>query len=345
MKFIPSATLFMFLFLAGFTGTFAASPDSTGVKTENGRQYIIHKVEPKEGWMSIGRRYNVPMNKIIEANPGVEGLKIGQLINIPVLSTVTIAKPVETVQIESNAEPRPDKFKVDLTHTVTAGETLYSISKKYNVKPDDLRNWNDIDNNALSVGQMLLVGRVYKYNNGRTLAEAAPSHKAETDLQLSAEIKKSKKEQRKEKKEAKNREEEEELTEENNTPEIDNKTEVDKTETVKPPVVIAGKGKAPVSSGLKKAMPKTEKGIASWIDDNDINSSKYYALHRTAPSGTIIKVTNRMNNKSVFVKVVGVLPDTGDNSNLIIKLSKAGAMKLEVIDARFQAELDYTVYE
>ncbi|MGI8892798.1 MAG: peptidoglycan-binding protein, partial [Bacteroidia bacterium] len=88
-----------------------------------------------------------------------------------------------------------------------------------------------------------------------------------------------------------------------------------------------------------------EKGSASWIDDNDINPSKFYALHRSAPTGTIIKVTNRMNNKTVFVKVVGVLPNTGDNSNITIKLSKAAASKLDVIDARFQAELNYTIYE
>ena len=84
-----------------------------------------------------------------------------------------------------------------------------------------------------------------------------------------------------------------------------------------------------------------ETGVAGWLEDQNSKSTKYYALHRTAPIGTIIKITNRMNSSSIYVKVVGKLPDTGDNSGLIIKLSKAGAEKLGVIDERFQAELVY----
>ncbi len=52
-----------------------------------------------------------------------------------------------------------------------------------------------------------------------------------------------------------------------------------------------------------------------------------------------------MNNKFVYVKVVGELPDSGDNNNLILKLSKASAQKLNVLDLRFQAELSYGMPE
>jgi rare lipoprotein A (peptidoglycan hydrolase) len=88
-----------------------------------------------------------------------------------------------------------------------------------------------------------------------------------------------------------------------------------------------------------------ENGVASWIRDDDINPNKYYALHRSAPIGTIIKVTNKMNNKYVFVKVVGSLPNTGDNTDLVIKISKASAEKLGVHDSKFQSELSYGVNE
>jgi len=85
----------------------------------------------------------------------------------------------------------------------------------------------------------------------------------------------------------------------------------------------------------------SEQGVASWIEDEEVNANKYYALHRTAPKGTIIRITNRMNQKSVFVKVIGVLPETGDNEGLIIKVSKASADKLGVLDKKFQADLVY----
>jgi len=50
-----------------------------------------------------------------------------------------------------------------------------------------------------------------------------------------------------------------------------------------------------------------------------------------------------MNNKYVFVKVVGTLPDTGDNNDLMIKISKASAEKLVVHDSKFQSELSYSI--
>lgn len=84
-------------------------------------------------------------------------------------------------------------------------------------------------------------------------------------------------------------------------------------------------------------------GVAAWLTEADLNQSKFYALHRTAPVGTIIKLTNRMNNNSVFVKVVGPLPDTGDNNSIIIKITQAAAQRIGALDQKFTAELSYGV--
>lgn len=42
-------------------------------------------------------------------------------------------------------------------HEVQAGETLYSLSKAYGVTVDDLKNWNQLSNNNISIGQELYV--------------------------------------------------------------------------------------------------------------------------------------------------------------------------------------------
>lgn len=89
----------------------------------------------------------------------------------------------------------------------------------------------------------------------------------------------------------------------------------------------------------------SEEGIASWIDDEDVNTGKYYALHRTAPTGTIVKVSNTANQKSVYVKVVGKIPAREEFSVLIIQISKGASDKLEVIEARFNSVLNYSVPE
>lgn len=87
----------------------------------------------------------------------------------------------------------------------------------------------------------------------------------------------------------------------------------------------------------------SEVGTASWIDDD--TEGKYYALHRTAPVGTIIKVTNSANKKSVYVKVVGKIPTKEEFNVVLIQLSRSASDKLEVSEARFNAELNYAVPE
>jgi len=46
-----------------------------------------------------------------------------------------------------------------VTHTVQPKETIYSISRKYSVKADDLAEWNQLENYELKTGQQL---KIYK---------------------------------------------------------------------------------------------------------------------------------------------------------------------------------------
>ena len=48
-----------------------------------------------------------------------------------------------------------------------------------------------------------------------------------------------------------------------------------------------------------------------------------------------------MNGDYVFVKVVGTLPDTGDNDKQILKMSEAAAKRIGAINEKFQVELNY----
>lgn len=45
------------------------------------------------------------------------------------------------------------------THTVRSGDTLYRIGQKYHVGLDQLRNWNNLHDNMLVVGQKLIVSQ------------------------------------------------------------------------------------------------------------------------------------------------------------------------------------------
>lgn len=90
--------------------------------------------------------------------------------------------------------------------------------------------------------------------------------------------------------------------------------------------------------GPEDIKKKIETGIAELIDVPD-NSGKFLALHRSAPIGTLVLVKNLTNNQSIWVKVIGRLPN-GD-SKVIIKLSPKAFEKLNAVDKRVRAEISY----
>jgi LysM repeat protein len=84
----------------------------------------------------------------------------------------------------------------------------------------------------------------------------------------------------------------------------------------------------------------TESGQAEVIEGTG-NHKKFLVLHRNAPVGTIMRVRNEENDVTVFARVVGVLPETGDNTKLLIKLSKAAFDQLKAVNSRFRVEVSY----
>jgi peptidoglycan endopeptidase LytF len=84
-----------------------------------------------------------------------------------------------------------------------------------------------------------------------------------------------------------------------------------------------------------------EKGTAVWIEDPNLESAKMYVLHRSAPVGTVMKITNPMTNRSTFAKVVGKFTENESTKDVIIVMSKAVADALGALDKRFFCNLTY----
>ena len=83
-----------------------------------------------------------------------------------------------------------------------------------------------------------------------------------------------------------------------------------------------------------------ESGLAEVIPGSEA-SKKYLVLHRNAPIGSVIRVKNEENDLTIFARVVGVLPETGDNTKVLIKLSQAAFEQLKGVNARFPVEILY----
>ncbi|MGK6352926.1 DPBB and LysM peptidoglycan-binding domain-containing protein [Parapedobacter sp. DT-150] len=85
----------------------------------------------------------------------------------------------------------------------------------------------------------------------------------------------------------------------------------------------------------------TEKGVGVWIDDLNQGAGSMLALHKTAPIGTVVKITNPMTNRTALIKVVGKFADTAETRDAIIVISKSAASLIGVLDRRFQIEISY----
>ena len=69
---------------------------------------------------------------------------------------VTAHQPSVSTASSAPTQPQPTAEYFD--HTVRKGDTLYAISRKYNVGVDQLRTWNNLTSNSvLSIGQVIMI--------------------------------------------------------------------------------------------------------------------------------------------------------------------------------------------
>lgn len=123
-----------------------AQTKSSDVKTINGKKYYIHKVEKGQSLYAIAKTYSMDVNSILAENDeAIDGLKHGQELKIPFESL--LAK--QTIAIDTN------KYRY---HKVVKGETVYGITKKYNVDEKKLIAYNPNISSGLKEGDTIIVG-------------------------------------------------------------------------------------------------------------------------------------------------------------------------------------------
>jgi LysM repeat protein len=308
--------------------------DSIGTETINGKTYVLHRVEQKETLYSISRRYGVTIASIVEQNPKADGgLEVGQVLKVPYVARLAV------------------KTANGLVHKVAPKETLYSIARLYGVEVSELRAKNGLKDDNLTVGQELTIPRkstspvrppaqvqpvkgVHTVAAGETLYSIARQYNvgvedlkkwnslAGTDLKVGQVLFLTQPMYQKEAP----------VTASNPavTPQV---TQENRSVPGKEPAIV-------ISESVRNADEIIETGVGEVIEGSEGNR-KYLALHRTAPTGSILKVKNEMNQREVFVRVVGTLPDTGRNDEVLIKISKSACDRMGVIDPRFRVQVTY----
>ena len=329
------------------------SLDSLGLTQKGSEKFIIHQVDAGETLFALSRKYNISVQQIRDANEvNLSSLNVGQKVLIPV--------PV--LRVDDNST----------IHTVKSSETLFSISRNYNVKVDELKAWNDLSDNSISIGQKLIIRKtdavmvlsdkpvVPESSNRKThIVEESQTlyaisrmygvsteqikswnQLASNSLSIGQELIVSAETISRPQVESHSSM----LPVTENRPTIstteDNRQTLDVVENKKAETVAESKSFEEPEKIQTPAEKVTERGIAEVIKDTE-NTKKYLAMHRTAPIGTIMQVRNEMNDQTVFVRVVGPIQPTGDNEKLVLLISKKAYDRLGAVDSRFPVEVSY----
>lgn len=351
--------LIALLFLVLACDIKASTLDSLRLEKYKNSIAVVHKVEKGETLYSLSKRYNAEIDQIIKASKlSDNSISLGQILIIPI-SKMKEIRSVKTEKSTINGDIETEKTIGDTItyveevpphsiHVVKAKETFYSISKQYGISIDELKQSNGIEGDVLSLGQELIIRsdaakervsistdsatvqkdrlisqgfKEYFVQNGDVLASIARKYQVRPDSilvwnQLS-----------------------------NSYLAIGQKLiikgEIDSlAQMVKPKVEATGysnKTKIIDSSGFTRIV---EDGIAKSIEGVS-ETEKYLALHRSLSVGTMIEVRNLMNNKKIFVRVVGKLPATNLNENTLIRLTPICFEKLGIIDPKSRVEISY----
>lgn len=154
------------LLLVLFTFNVAwAQPESAEVEWKEGKKFYVHFVQAGNTLYGLTKLYKVTADEIIAVNPEIaNGLKEGQKLLIPAVAVVKDNKdPKEKTPKDKNAKEIPSSPVPPTppagtkTHTVEKSETLYGISKKYEVTMEEMVKVNPGIENGISIGQVLVI--------------------------------------------------------------------------------------------------------------------------------------------------------------------------------------------
>ena len=153
---------------------------------------LIHTVVSKETLYGIAGKYKISVEELVKQNPQVaDGLKVGMEL---VINQTTI----EEVSQEDIKPALPEDY---IEHVVEEKETLYSISKTYNIGIDSIVSINPTLIDGLKIGMVLYIpkteqeyiqqqqdeGLIYsaEYKNAYNIALFLPFDLLDTDTIIS----------------------------------------------------------------------------------------------------------------------------------------------------------------
>ena len=338
-SFIMSRWFMLFLFTVISANFLFAQQNNFEIKGSGSNLYLEHAVSPKESFFSVGRMYNVSAKELAAFNhlKMEAGLKIGEILKIP-LNKMNFTQTGVRAKTEAN---------VPVYHTIERGETLYRLEVNYNKVPlTYLKRWNHLQSNDLAEGTPIIVGFL-KVDKAQS---ALAKHKFEPPTQV-AEVP-----QKEVKPEENKPEKTVAATPEVKKPEsakFENEAHVPVQANANTITIAPGNANSAniISGGYfmnlyirqsqnksfvyRNAAGGVFKSTSGWQD------GKYYCFNNDASAGTVLKITDNVTGKSVYAKVLDVIPDIKQNEGLSIVISNAAADALGAGDNKFDCVVSF----
>ena len=109
---------------------------------------LIHQVRKKETLFGISRQYGIDINQLLERNPEALQLREGMEVVIPV---------AKVEGAPANVLAPAEVATEGIAHTVQAGETLFSLGKRYAVDPEAIKAANGGLPEGLKAGAVISI--------------------------------------------------------------------------------------------------------------------------------------------------------------------------------------------
>jgi len=319
------------------------------IKSGSKGSYVEHKVAAKEGLFPIGRMYNVHPRYIANFN-GIDfnkGLAIGQQIKIPLTDT---------------------NFKQDVNkgvpvYYVAEKESLANISARSKAQIGDLRGWNSLTTDNVPAGTKLIIGfLITKEMQGKVVTitpkavvveesvsnvkkqEASESKQPVNEPKANVVVEESVSNVKK----AEEQKKQTEPAVKETPPEVKQESKKTEPPVVKPPVSMNEDGTGYFKSNffqqVKTAPLTKDQTVTSSIfkTQSGWEDGKYYLLINGVEPGTIVKITNPSNSKTVYAKVLYSMDKIRENQGVDIRISDAAASSLAVSEMdKFILKVNY----
>lgn len=300
--------------------------DSVGVEKVGGKIFVLHRVNQGQTMFAVVRQYGTTIHALREANPGMsDQIQSGQTIRVPYTPKVSKKdSKKEDKKEEKKEEPKPE---VKETKPVVVDTPAVATSTSAPSGPPAPLPSNGI--HKVEPGQTLYRVAV-KY--GVLMADLRKwNNLTDDNLKDGQELIVSEKGAEKAAAPAV-------------APPAPKVATTVVKDSVKAKAAVPEKVVKPVEElaapKVVKSKRKSESGLAEVIE-TDESTSKFLGLHRTAPIGSLVEVLNEYNQEKIIVRIIGRIPDTSVNDDIVIKLSSRAFEKVSPNSKRFRAVVSY----